>query len=223
MSTIAEFSVPAEKFPLGDALATLPVDADVERVAAYGSDHVMPYVWFSGPDADALSGLDDGLDADPSVEAVELLTDLGDERLYRMDWVEDVALVVYVLTEERATVLNAVSEGPRWRLRLLLPEREAVSRTYEFATDDELPVEIGKIHELDDDRHDRHGLTDAQHETLVAALEDGYYEIPRDADMAALSDELGVSHQALSERLRRGHATLVESTLRPEPAAPVRS
>ncbi|MFC4988663.1 helix-turn-helix domain-containing protein [Saliphagus infecundisoli] len=210
MSTIAEFSVPAAEFPLGAALADLPVDVEIERVAAYDSDRVMPYVWFSAPDADAFSGLDDRLAADPSVEAVESLTDLGDERLYRMGWVEDVALVCYALAEEGATLLDATGDRSRWRLRVLFSEREAVSRTYEFATEEGLAVEIRGIHGLEDDRHGCDGLTDAQHETLVAAFGGGYYEIPRDADMAALSDELGVSRQALSERLRRAHRVLVE-------------
>lgn len=213
MSTLAEFSVPAEGFPLSNALAALPIDAEIERVAAYDPDRVTPYVRFSAPNADTLAGFDDRLEADPSVEGAELLTDLGDERLYRMDWIEDLAFVVYVLAEEDATVLGAAGERSRWRLRILVPEREAISRTYEFATDEGLAVEIRGLHELEDGRHVREGLTDAQHETLVEALDGGYYEIPRDADMAALSDELGVSRQALSERLRRAHRVLVEGAV----------
>lgn len=212
MSTIAEFSVPAEEFPLGRTLADLPIDIEVERVAD-DSDHVIPYIWFSGSDPDALTQLDDCLETDPSVDGVELLADLGDERLYRMDWVEDATLVLYMLTEERATVLNATGERSHWQLRILFPEREGVSRTYEFATNRDRSLDVEKIHELADDRHGRDGLTDAQHETLVEALDGGYYEIPRDADMAALSDELGVSHQALSERLRRAHRVLVEDAV----------
>jgi predicted DNA binding protein len=56
-------------------------------------------------------------------------------------------------------------------------------------------------------------LTDDQRETLVAGLEAGYYNIPRDLTAKELADRLSISHQALSERLRRAYRGLIESTL----------
>ncbi|WP_255190885.1 helix-turn-helix domain-containing protein [Natronobeatus ordinarius] len=213
MSTIAELTLPAEGFALRRTLEAAPdVEVEVERVVAYEPDQVMPYVWFSGSES-ALTALDDALAEDQSVENAELLTDLDDERLYRMQWVADVSVIVHVLTEEMATILDASGERRQWRLRILFPEREALSRTYEFATDQGLSLSIQKIHELDEQRGGRYGLTDTQHETLVKALEGGYYAIPREVDMESLSDDLGISHQALSERLRRAHRALVEEAV----------
>ncbi|NUB92816.1 helix-turn-helix domain-containing protein [Haloterrigena sp. SYSU A558-1] len=213
MSTIAELTVPAREFALRETLeATDDLDVEIERVVAYDPDHVMPYVWFADDEA-AFDGLEDALADDPTVEAAERLTDLDDERLYRMHWVDDVTVILHLLTEERATVMDASVEGRQWRFRVLVPERESLSRTYDFATEQGLTIEVRKIHRLEDDRRGRYGLTDAQYETLVAALEHGYYEIPRAVDMDALSDELDVSHQALSERLRRAHLTLVEEAI----------
>lgn len=213
MSTIAELTLPADEFALRRTLEAVPdLEVEVERVVAYDPDHVMPYVWFSTA-TEHLETLDDALRDDPSVESVELLTDLESERLYRMHWVEDVAVMLHVLTEEGATVLEASGERSHWRFRILFPERDALSRTYDFVDEQGLTADVEKIHELEDDRHGRYGLTDAQHETLVAALENGYYEIPRAVDMEELSVDLGVSHQALSERLRRAHRTLVEAAI----------
>ncbi|MFC4246323.1 helix-turn-helix domain-containing protein [Natribaculum luteum] len=212
-STIAELAIPTEEFALRRTLESVSgIDVEVERVVAHEQDRVMPYVWFSDGESD-LADLDEVLEADPSVEDMELLTDLDDERLYRMSWVEDVAVIVHVLTEEEATILDASGNAHRWRLRILFPERDALSRTYDFVTDRGLQLDIEKIHELNEDRHGRYGLTDAQHETLVTALQRGYYQIPREVDMEGLSDELGISHQALSERLRRAHRTLVEDAI----------
>lgn len=219
MSTIAELTLPAKEFALRRTLESVPgLEAEVERVVAYEPNQVMPYVWFSETNS-AFSGLDEAIERDPSVEDAELLTDLDDERLYRMNWISDVSVIIHVLTEEQATILDASGKERRWRLRILFPERAALSRTFEFATDQGLGLSIQKIHELDDQRGGRYGLTDTQHETLVKALEEGYYDIPRRADMEALSDELGISHQALSERLRRAHRALVEEAITIGPEA----
>jgi predicted DNA binding protein len=213
MSTIAELTVPAAEFALWHTLeVTDDLDVEIERVVAYDPDQVMPYVWFSG-DEPTLRTVDDALTDDPSVEEAQRLTDLDEECLYRMNWVDDVAVMLHLLTEEQATILDAYVENDRWRFRVLFPERAALSRTYEFVTERGLSIEVRKIHRLEENRHGRYGLTDAQHETLVAALERGYYEIPRGVDMDELSGELGISHQALSERLRRAHRTLVEEVV----------
>ncbi|MFC7142999.1 helix-turn-helix domain-containing protein [Halosimplex aquaticum] len=58
-------------------------------------------------------------------------------------------------------------------------------------------------------------LTDEQFTTVKAALDRGYYKVPREATLEELANELDVSHQALSERLRRGHRTLIENVIGP--------
>ncbi|MFC4988113.1 helix-turn-helix domain-containing protein [Saliphagus infecundisoli] len=66
---------------------------------------------------------------------------------------------------------------------------------------------------VDTDRQGQFDLTTGQEEALTMALARGYCDIPRTVDMEELADELGVSHQALSERLRRAHGTLVGNAL----------
>ncbi|ERG89195.1 MAG: putative DNA binding protein [halophilic archaeon J07HX5] len=56
-------------------------------------------------------------------------------------------------------------------------------------------------------------LTDAQLEAMTAAVENGYYDIPRDISTAELGDQLGISDQAVTERLRRGISTLAANTM----------
>lgn len=58
-----------------------------------------------------------------------------------------------------------------------------------------------------------YGVTGPQREALVLAVERGYYDVPRRCTTAELAATLGISDQAVSERLRRGTATLVERTL----------
>lgn len=54
-------------------------------------------------------------------------------------------------------------------------------------------------------------LTTEQREALAAAVENGYYETPREIDLGDLSDELDVPRSTLSYRLRRAEAELAET------------
>jgi len=56
-------------------------------------------------------------------------------------------------------------------------------------------------------------LTDIQRETLTAALEAGYFAVPRTATLQDLADEFGVSDTAISQRIRRGVARLLTTEL----------
>jgi predicted DNA binding protein len=57
------------------------------------------------------------------------------------------------------------------------------------------------------------GLTAAQREALTLAFESGYYEVPADVTLDSLSEMLGITSQALSERLNRGTKQLIGSTV----------
>jgi predicted DNA binding protein len=211
MSTISEVSVAAETFTLGETIEAVPeATFDVERVVAHDADRVMPFIWASAPDREEL---EDAFAADQSVENVELLSDLDGEWLYRMEWVSHVQFVVHALLEEQATVLDAESANGRWQLRLLFPDREALSRTDDFCREHDIDITIDAIYAMENERHARFGLTEEQAETLTAALEHGYYEVPREFSVADLAEELDISHQALSERFRRAHGNLVGNTL----------
>jgi len=52
-------------------------------------------------------------------------------------------------------------------------------------------------------------LTDDRREALEAALEEGYFEVPRRIDLVELADQLDISDSALSQRLRRGITTVL--------------
>jgi predicted DNA binding protein len=89
-----------------------------------------------------------------------------------------------------------------------------VARTYESWREAGIDPSIRRVNGVEDVMsHGGVGLSRHQHDALVTAFEEDYYAVPRGVTLDGLADELGVSHQALSERLRRGHRNLVESTL----------
>ncbi|MFC7157751.1 helix-turn-helix domain-containing protein [Halomarina halobia] len=76
-----------------------------------------------------------------------------------------------------------------------------------------MSFDIDAIRELDGEPVGRYGLTEEQYEALTEAAKQGYFEVPRDIQLGKLADELSISHQALSERIRRAMLALVGDTL----------
>jgi len=56
-------------------------------------------------------------------------------------------------------------------------------------------------------------ITDKQRRALELACEAGYYETPREATLAEVAEELGISPSAASQRLTAAETTLVRSLL----------
>ena len=209
--TVVEVGLPADEFALAETTNRFEdLEYEIERVVAHDDDCVMPYVWIDGP---SVGDVEPVLAEDGSVADLERLADLGEERLYRMDWVAQIDTLVEILIEEEGAILSAHGNGEDWTLRSLFPSREALSRTHDYCEDHGLTMDIYTIYNVDDGRKGRFGLTDDQQSTLVAAYDAGYYEIPRETSMTELAESMDVSHQALSERLRRGHESLVENTV----------
>lgn len=222
MSTIAQFRVPVESFALREALPRAPdVEVEVERVATHGEDRVLPFLWASG---EGLEAFHDALVDDPTVDNVELLSDLEDGHFYQMEWVESVEMLLYAITEYEAAVLKARAADGSWSLRVVFPDRDSVGEVHEFAKQEAIPLDLDGIYQLEETkRYGQYGLSEAQYETLVTALDSGYYEVPRETATADLADRLDVSQQAVSERLRRGHGNLVDNALTVEDEAEVES
>lgn len=208
--TVVEVEIPADEFALWETLTEHEkLEFEIERVVAHEDNRVMPFVWANGGTKDTKAILEN----DSSVENLQLLADLEDEQLYQMEWTDHIQTLVHILVDEEATVLSASGNSSHWHLRILFPDRDALSQTYDYCRENDLSLDIRNIYQLDEGRKGRFGLTDDQQDTLTLAFQEGYYDIPREASAENLAGELDVSHQAVSERLRRGHRSLVKNTL----------
>ncbi|MFC6904072.1 bacterio-opsin activator domain-containing protein [Halalkalicoccus tibetensis] len=212
MSTIIEFTVPAEEFALYETLCVVPeTTVAVERVVAHADDRIVPYFWTSGGDQEAFER---AARDDHSVAELTKLDQRDGAALYRAEWVEDVETVAYAYTQAGATLLNASGKDGRWELQLRFDDEDASSSFQHYLEESNRSAEIHRLYKPTQPQMEgQPGLTDLQHDTLVTALRAGYYEVPRGLSMDELAGELGVSQQALSNRLRRGHRTLVENAL----------
>lgn len=211
-ATVVEVEIPAPEFALSESLSTIDeLSCEIERVVAHDDDRLMPFIWITADES--RDAVESTLADDPTTEEIELLADLGDEWLYQMEWISKVELLVRVLVEEDGTILAAMGNENAWNLRIVFPERDALSRTYSYCREREMTFNVINIYQLEDGRKGRFGLSDEQQDTLTLAYDHGYYQIPRKAGATDLGEELDISHQAVSERLRRGHESLVENAL----------
>ena len=213
MGTMVDATVPTEQFALADVFDEVP-DATVETVpvVAPKAGNVMPFLWVWAPDLD---DVDRWFERDSSTESVRRLTRNEDRSLYQVEWGSRVHAIVSVLIQVQGTLLGATGDDCNWTFRVLFPEHDAVSATYDHCKEYGIDLSIRRVKGVTDsiDRN-RVELSDKQYETLTTAFEMDYYSIPRGITLGELAEEVGVSHQALSERLRRGHKQLVLNALR---------
>ena len=211
MATIVRGTVPATEFALSHSLETIPdLEFDIERIVDSGESAIMPMLWARGASADRIREV---FEEDPSVRNVTVLAEFEDELLLRMDWIDDIKLLLQMLTNSEATVLDAIGRERRWQFRVFYPDRNLFSRTHDFCDDHGLTFDVESVREMDGEPAGRYGLTTEQFDALVKATKRGYFSVPREITLEELAEEMGVSHQALSERIRRGTESLVDDTL----------
>lgn len=212
MPTIVRGAIPADEFALYDALSRLStVEVEIERIVE-SSSGVMPLLWARGGDHGTIT---DAFNDDDSVQNISLLAEFGDEQLYQMEWITKVELVVQMLTESDATILDAYGGGGRenWHLRVLYPTQSSLTKTRGFCEERSLTFDIDSVRQLDDEPTGRYGLSSKQYVALRRAVEAGYYDVPHGTDLEEIATDLGITSPALSERLRRATKALVEDTL----------
>ncbi|WP_255167017.1 helix-turn-helix domain-containing protein [Natrononativus amylolyticus] len=207
MAVLVTLQLPGEDTALERTFDELP-DAryEMENTLTAG----FPGFWVSGEERAALEG---AFDVDPTVESYSLIT-AGDGRLlYDFEFGTSMYDVLLQLFRDRAAIFAMTGTGGTWTLRLRFPERSHLQQSHDQLKSEGVDVEVLKITRTTDTGNTRLELTEAQHRTLELAVERGYFEVPRRITMEELAAELGVSHQALSERLRRAYRTLAITTL----------
>ena len=211
MPTIVVANIPAEEFALRESLRAVPdLAVESQRVVEKGEGLVMPLIWVRSANGETVQT---ALSDDSSVSSASRIANYENESLYRMEWKRDVELAVQMITEDEATILDLYGTSDGWRLRSMFPDRDTLARTVEFCENNGLAFDVRRVREMNVVPSGRWGLTDEQYEALRVAWDTGYFGVPREADLGDVADRLDISHQALSERLRRGHTNLIQETI----------
>lgn len=212
MSVIGEFTFRHPGLPMMDALDGTGVEFDVEQAVASNPDRPVLFLWASDGD---LEQFESNVPDDDSIADCEVIEDAGGRRLYRVQVSEDAELPLYPMDDRlEASRLDVTSSADGIDARLRFPDRESLAEYRPRVEEKGVDVALRRVYgEGDSGLGGEYGLSVKQRQALETAAEVGYFEVPRDASLTTVADELGVSTQAASERLRRGAATLVRTAL----------
>ncbi len=210
MATIMEFTSPPAEFPLGTVFSTLPsVTIELERLIPHDT-LIIPYFWVRGADA---ADIEAAFDAHAGVTGITLIDSVEDEYLMRAEWDQEYVGVLSALATVQIVVLSGVGTKDGWHFEVRSEDREGISAFRTYCQSHDIPIDITAVHALLPVRDSGYELTDTQREALVVAYERGYFDSPRTASLEDVADELGITQQSLSSRLRRGHRRLIAGTL----------
>jgi predicted DNA binding protein len=209
VATVAEFTLRSHEFPLGTVFAELPdVTVQLERVVP-DARGVVPYFWVRGTETDSIV---DQFSAHPGVEDIQFVDEIDGEYLMRCQWVSEHDSVLDALVDPEVVLLSAVGTDDKWTFEIRGESREAIATFRNYCHEHEIPITLTELHALQP-LAARHDLTEKQREALIRAFERGYFDSPRETTLEAVADELGITQQSLSSRLRRGNRRLIEQAL----------
>lgn len=211
METVVEAAVPTDQFVLEEAIEQVPdVELEFVRFAVHSSTCTMPFLWAATDRPDRLKI---ALENDPVTERVNCLSREDGRELYSIDWTADAARLIDRFAETDGSVLDVRGTSDQWTFRFLFPDRATASETFQTWCDDDIGPSLVRVGNLSCKEGDTGGLSATQHSTIAQAFQTDYYDVPRGTTLEELAADFGVSHQAVSERLRRGHSHLVEQML----------
>jgi predicted DNA binding protein len=211
MTVVADVSVPAGTIPLGRLLAP-GADPPVvlERMVPIAETQV-PFVWVEHRHRSrAIERVESHATVDDLVE----LWSAGDRALYAVDWDPPADGLFAAVRAADGECLDGRLTGGDWQFRVAFPDHDALTVFEDAGEAEQVSVELLCVYNPAKPGTGAHyGLTPRQRETLLEAVTEGYYAIPREYSTKELGDSLDISDQAVTERLRRAIITLVENTL----------
>lgn len=172
--------------------------------------------WVDAADA---AEFEAGLRDDPTVEDFTVLVREDDRALYQTRLTEAgrERSIIPLLGEYGVELVDGHRNERNWAVRLRFPTDSAF-RDFVGAcrARDDVSLSLDSIYRKEQYDTDEYPLTSSQREALVTALERGYFDIPRQTTLEDIADQLGVSDQAVSERLRRAQKQVFERVLADE-------
>lgn len=212
MSVIAEFSIPASQFVLGKALQEAPdLEVELEQMIPVGKKTI-PYFWIVGENRDRVDAV---LAEEPELTDYEVVDELDNRTLYRVEWNPEVDTFIQAIVNHDAVLQEADGDSNSWVFQLRFPGSHVLSEFHTTCQDAGIDVSIQSLYNpITPEMVNTRDMTDAQRSLIEQAYDEGYFDVPRRITLTELSEKLDVSDQAVNERLRRGLSSLITTTLK---------
>ncbi|QSG01769.1 helix-turn-helix domain-containing protein [Natranaeroarchaeum sulfidigenes] len=217
MSVIAEFRVPAGEFELGRILTVAGTTSiELESLVPTG-EATVPLFWIHDVSRDSFT---ERIEEHPTVNDATTVDVFEGRTLFTLDWDANQDHLFAGIGEYDGHLLSAVGTADTWKFEIRFPEHELLTKFTDHCERASISLEITRIYNpTEPDAGPWYGLTERQREAMELAIQMGYYEIPRGCTTNELAAELGISDQAVTERLRRAIVTLAKNTLVPSDSA----
>jgi len=210
MATVMKFISPVDEFPLGSVFEDLPgVEVELERLIPHET-LIIPYFWVRGVETE---DIETSFEPHTGVTNIRLVDSVEDEYLMRAEWKPEYFGILSALAKANVVVLTGIGKKDGWRFEVRGENQEAIAEFREYCQENDIPMEITAVHAMLPIQGEGYELTETQREALVLAYERGYFDTPRESSLEEIADELGITQQSLSSRLRRGHRRLIGATL----------
>ncbi|MGM0591461.1 MAG: helix-turn-helix domain-containing protein [Halobacteriota archaeon] len=188
---------------------SLETVVEIETKYRHSSGGIYVLFWASNGDLDAF---EDGLHADPTItDAERLLTD-GDYRMYRA--IEAATGPIHRTWDKHIEVNSVLVEATLsdrvWSVEMKFPTRESLQALWTWYDEVGIPTQLKSVRQVTAGHTTSTTLSPQQRQALVLARDRGYFDVPRQATLEEMATELGISDQALSERIRRGSKVLLD-------------
>ncbi|WP_331233186.1 helix-turn-helix domain-containing protein [Natronorarus salvus] len=212
MTVLMEFRIHPDAFELGRVLSAIGEDVTIEFESLVPTgESPIPFLWVH---EDGDEETERRIAAHPTVGAFDRVEHVEGRTLYAFEWNTEYDHLVRAIRDAAAQLLSGVRVASGWRFTLRFPSHSALSSFREESQHASLDIDVIRVYNAGRAESDPlFGLTDPQREALVLAVSEGYYDIPRGCTTVELGERLGISDQAVTERLRRAIGTLVTNTL----------
>ena len=211
MSVIAELSLPAGEFELGRILDTGDqTTVTLERMVPM-DERTVPFIRLRDEPECAFT---DRVADHPAVSEIEAVGEQDGAELYALDWQITRDEFFRGLLSVDAHLLEAVGRRRNWEFEIRFASHGRLSAFHDHCSETDIGIELDRVYGSTTP-DPGYGMTQPQRETLMRAVEEGYYAIPREITTRELAAEFDISDQAITERLRRAIRTLVGETLPP--------
>lgn len=211
MSVTIEAHVDADEFEFGRTIESVDgVRIELETIIPIG-EQALPLIEIHDENH---QGFAEELRERPAVAAVVAVEEHDERGVYAVEWHETPDAFFESVRDQDAQILSAVRPDAHWEFEIRFPSQEALAAFREEIDRAELGFEVARVSESDrSTANPGEGLSEPQREALDLAISGGYYSIPRQVTTAELAEELGVSDQAVVERLRRATVALARERL----------